>query len=131
MVDQNSASLPHEAADWITAPVARFLEDRGGRSWPFAPGRSCCDGWPTRLGPHLSLAFWETPIGLTFVERWIFTRSLRHWINDGLMRFFFFVISLELKREIVLGELRNPRLAALPLRVPWGAWSYRSPFIWR
>jgi NhaA family Na+:H+ antiporter len=59
------------------------------------------------------LGFWETPIGLTFGSL-DFTRSLRHWINDGLMTLFFFVLSLELKREIVLGELRNPRQAALP-----------------
>ncbi|MFD0909928.1 Na+/H+ antiporter NhaA [Ruegeria arenilitoris] len=59
------------------------------------------------------LGFWKTPIGLTFGS-FDFTRSLRHWINDGLMTLFFFVLSLELKREIVLGELRNPRQAALP-----------------
>jgi NhaA family Na+:H+ antiporter len=41
------------------------------------------------------------------------TRSLRHWINDGLMTLFFFVVARELKREFVLGELRNMRLAAL------------------
>ena len=46
--------------------------------------------------------------------------DLHLWINDGLMTLFFFVISLELKREIVLGELRNPRLAALPLPLPQG-----------
>jgi NhaA family Na+:H+ antiporter len=65
------------------------------------------------------LAFWETPIGLNFGSL-DFTRSLRHWINDGLMTFFFFLISLELKREIVLGELRNPRLAALPFAAAIG-----------
>jgi hypothetical protein len=42
-----------------------------------------------------------------------FTRSLHHWINDALLTLFFFVIALELKREIVLGELRNVRTAAL------------------
>jgi NhaA family Na+:H+ antiporter len=42
------------------------------------------------------------------------SRSLRHWINDGLMAFFFFVVALELKRELVLGELRNLRMAAMP-----------------
>ena len=42
-----------------------------------------------------------------------FSRSLRHWINDGFMTLFFFVVALELKREIVLGELRHVRTAAL------------------
>lgn len=41
--------------------------------------------------------------------------SLAHWVNDGLMTFFFFLISLEIKRELVTGELRHPKRAALPI----------------
>ena len=40
--------------------------------------------------------------------------SLGHWVNDGLMTIFFFVAGLEIKRELVVGELRDPRKAALP-----------------
>ena len=41
--------------------------------------------------------------------------DLGHWINDGLMTLFFFLISLEIKREVVHGDLRRPRQAALPV----------------
>jgi NhaA family Na+:H+ antiporter len=40
--------------------------------------------------------------------------SLLHWVNDGLMTIFFLVAGLEIKRELVAGELRDPRKAALP-----------------
>jgi NhaA family Na+:H+ antiporter len=46
---------------------------------------------------------------------WKLEMSLHHWINDGLMAFFFFVIGLELKREILVGELANLRNAVLPI----------------
>lgn len=65
------------------------------------------------------LAFWEMHAGFTLggLE---FSRSLKHWVNDGLMTLFFFVIALELKRELVLGELRNPRVAVLPVAAALG-----------
>jgi NhaA family Na+:H+ antiporter len=42
------------------------------------------------------------------------TESLVHWVNDALMTIFFFVVGLEIKRELVTGELRDPTRAALP-----------------
>ena len=58
--------------------------------------------------------FWETSFSIGFGEH-VLTKSLHHWINDGLMAVFFFVVGLELKREIVGGELSNPKNALLPI----------------
>ncbi|MEX2238350.1 MAG: Na+/H+ antiporter NhaA [Dehalococcoidia bacterium] len=43
------------------------------------------------------------------------TEDLRHWVNEGLMAIFFLVVGMEIKRELVAGELRSPRRAALPV----------------
>ena len=59
-------------------------------------------------------ALWETPLSLR-IGPFEIAEDLRHWVNDLLMALFFFVVGLEIKRELVLGDLRDPRAAALPL----------------
>ena len=59
-------------------------------------------------------AFWHRPLSAAIGSAGI-TLDLRDWVNDLLMALFFFVVGLEIKRELVDGELRDPRRAALPL----------------
>lgn len=59
--------------------------------------------------------FFEHKLGFLFDGKTYLEYSIHHWINDGLMAIFFFVVGLELKREIVAGELSNPRKAMLPI----------------
>jgi NhaA family Na+:H+ antiporter len=78
------------------------------------------------VGSMLALLLANSPLGKGYehiihtsisftVNGWSLERSLVHWINEGLMVFFFFVVGLEIKREIRVGELSEPRQAALPI----------------
>lgn len=58
--------------------------------------------------------FFHTKIDLT-VGEWKLSNSIHHWINDGLMAIFFFIIGLEIKREVMVGELSNFKVAILPI----------------
>ncbi|MFN8514755.1 MAG: Na+/H+ antiporter NhaA [Chloroflexia bacterium] len=64
-------------------------------------------------------ALWATKItiGPTGFQ---LSETLLHWVNDGLMAIFFFVVGLEIKREVLIGELASPRQAALPIAAALG-----------
>lgn len=84
--------------------VPRYCSRR--RSWPWC-GRTP-PGWYT-YG-----AFWHTELTLSLGDL-RFALDLQYWVNDGLMAFFFFVVGLEVKRELVIGELAERRRAAVPV----------------
>ena len=64
-------------------------------------------------------AIWQTTVSLGIGEEY-FSKTLLHWINDGLMRIFFFVVGLEIKRELLIGELASMKRAVLPLAAALG-----------
>ena len=94
-------------------PVVRFLgvEAAGGilllgatlaaLVWANSPWRSSYE------------SFWSTSVGID-IGQYRFEEDLAHVVNDFLMAGFFFVVGMEIKRELVVGELANPRAVALP-----------------
>ncbi len=59
-------------------------------------------------------SFWHTEISIGIGKASI-TEDLQHWVNDGLMAIFFFVVGLEIKRELTVGELNSRKKASLPI----------------
>jgi NhaA family Na+:H+ antiporter len=113
------ANLPEERIHRLVGPLLRFMHVEA------AGGIVLLVFTVTALALANSplsedfLALWKTKVGFSWGE-FEMRYSLKHWINDGLMGIFFFVVGLEVKRELVLGELRDPRRAALPFAAALG-----------
>ena len=108
-------NYPTKPIDKITQPVQRFIEQE--KSGGLLLGISVIIALVLANSP-LSAAyhhFLEQTFGFRWNGKVFFDFTLHHWINDGLMSIFFFVVGLELKREIIGGELSNPRKAMLPI----------------
>ena len=111
--------LPSEPVDRVAKPFNRFLQIEAAASGVLL---LCVAASLALSNSALSarfLALWEIHAGIR-IDHIELLRSLTRWINDGLMTLFFFVGALELKREIVLGELSNPRIATLSLAAAFG-----------
>jgi Na+:H+ antiporter, NhaA family len=63
---------------------------------------------------------WSTPVEVRFGNLIDIDKPLLLWINDGLMAVFFFLVGMEIKRELLVGELRSPRKAALSMAAAVG-----------
>ncbi|MDQ3770304.1 MAG: Na+/H+ antiporter NhaA [Actinomycetota bacterium] len=70
--------------------------------------------WANAIGEGSYTSFWETGLTLGFGSLSI-EEDLRGWVNDGLMVIFFFVVGLEIKRELAVGRLSDRKAALLPV----------------
>jgi NhaA family Na+:H+ antiporter len=70
--------------------------------------------WANSPWADTYFSFWRTTLTVGFGEV-LLSKPLLLWINDGLMAVFFFVVGLEIKREVLVGELNSVRKAALPI----------------
>lgn len=70
--------------------------------------------WANSPWSEAYFALWETHLAVT-LGGWSLDLSLHHWVNDGLMVLFFFVVGLEVRQELAVGSLRDRRRALVPL----------------
>ena len=115
----DGTGLPKQPIDRLVAPFERFLHIESASGVVLLATAATALILANSPLRESFLALWQTPIEFA-VGSFRVSHSLRHWINDGVMVLFFFVIGLEVKRELVLGELRDLRQAALPLAAALG-----------
>ncbi|HNS41787.1 MAG TPA: Na+/H+ antiporter NhaA, partial [Taishania sp.] len=101
--------------DKVVAPIQKFIQQE--KSGGLVLGLSVIIALFLANSPWSQHYFelLEYKFGFYFNGKTYLEHDVLHWINDGLMSIFFFVVGLELKREFVAGELANPRKALLPI----------------
>lgn len=97
----------------ILNPVERFMHNESTAGLLLLGSAVAAMLW-ANLAPESYIHMWEYELAIRFGDFHI-SNSLHHWITDGLMAMFFFVVGLELKREIMAGELSTFRKALLPI----------------
>lgn len=112
-------AFPVQPVDRLIQPIARFLHVEAASGLVLLGCSILALVLANSPLADAFLGFWRTPIGFSW-NGFELEHSLKHWINDGLMVIFFFVIGLEVKRELVMGELGEIRRAALPVAAAIG-----------
>lgn len=100
-------------------PLERFLRIEAASGILLLVAAAVAMVWANSPWAGSYEALWNTPMGIRIGD-FVFERSLAWVVNDGLMVIFFFVVGLEIRREIYRGELSEWRRAALPVAAAFG-----------
>jgi NhaA family Na+:H+ antiporter len=103
----------------VARPVARFLDVEVAGGAVLVVAAAVALVWansPWREGYD---ALWSTDLSFT-LGRWSVHHDLRHWVNDGLMAVFFFIVGVEVKAELTTGRLADRRAAMFPVAAAAG-----------
>lgn len=124
--DSPLAAPPPEAWSSLLAlraaaarPLEKFLGIQAASGILLLIAAAVALAWANSPWAASYASFWNAPLGLSLAGH-TFERSLQWWVNDVLMVIFFFVVGLEIRREIYKGELSTPRRAALPFAAALG-----------
>jgi len=107
--------MKKQAVDrWIIDPISKFMSNSVASGFVLFAAAILALILSNSALAHAFHEIWEHKLTIGY-DSFLISKTIHHWINDGLMSLFFFVVGLELKREIVAGELSNPKNAILPL----------------
>jgi NhaA family Na+:H+ antiporter len=97
----------------ITSPFVRFARMEAAGGILLLASTVAALVWANSRWEASYQAIWHTQVSIGF-GRFFLSESRHQWINDGLMSIFFFLVGLEIKREVLIGELSSLRQAAFP-----------------
>jgi len=118
-----ATTAPTRVAQFITTPFARFARMEAAGGIVLLTCTVLALLWANSPWKHNYDRILTTQVSIGFGQ-FILTESRHHWINDGLMSLFFFLVGLEIKREILVGELSSARRAALPIVAAFGGMAF-------
>lgn len=105
---------PPRLADRLTDAFQRFFAIEAASTLLLLVATGVALAWANSPWQASYARLWEARAGLRLGD-WSFDLTLLHWVNDGLMAVFFFVVGMEIKHEIVHGELSTRERALLPI----------------
>jgi len=108
-----TAQTPSTPIEVITSPFVRFAKMEAAGGIVLLSATALALIWANSPWQHTYLEIFERPFSIGF-GKFVLTENWHEWINDGLMSLFFFLVGLEIKREILVGELSSLRRAAFP-----------------
>jgi Na+/H+ antiporter NhaA len=103
----------------LAAPVRDYLTQETGGAVVLLAGAAAALLWANSPWSDSYESFWTTKLSISLGSGGI-SLDLRHWVNEGLMTFFFLVVGLEAKRELDTGELRERQRLAIPVAAAIG-----------
>jgi NhaA family Na+:H+ antiporter len=113
------APIPPAPIDRILRPFQKFAQRETSSGLVLLGCAIVALAWANSPWGSSYEHIWEQRITIGHAQ-WGLTMSLHHWINDGLMAIFFFVVGLEIKRELLIGELSTRQTASLPIAAALG-----------
>lgn len=114
-----TADLPQEPVDRLLAPFREFSAREASGGVLLMGAALIALVWANSPVADSYVSLWRTPVTIGIGDASL-SKSLHLWINDGLMAIFFLVVGLEIKREVLVGELASPRRAILPIAAAVG-----------
>jgi len=114
MAKTASIQTENRPIDRILSPFQEFFQQEASSGILLIIATIIALVWANSPWAESYATLWHTNVTVSFGNFGI-SKDLLHWINDGLMAVFFFVVGLEIKREVLVGELASPRKAVLPI----------------